>query len=111
MKTTIVVNKNGMGEAHPDLSKTLITNYFGLLTEEKELPAYICFYADGVKLCTGDSPILESIKTLETMGVKILICKTCINFYGIADQVAAGTIGTMMDIMGAQMHCDKVIVL
>jgi hypothetical protein len=34
-----------------------------------------------------------------------------LNFYNALDKVGAGTIATMVDIMGAQTNCDKVIVL
>lgn len=111
MKTTIVVNRNGMGEAHSDLSQKLITNYFSIMLEEMAIPAYLCFYAEGVKLTIDGSPILEYLKELEKRGVNILICKTCLVYYDAVDRVKAGCVATMYDIMGAQNNCDKVIVL
>lgn len=109
-KVTIVINRNGMGQADEQLSLTLIKNYLTLL-QEGDLPSYICMYAEGVKLTLNDSPVLEELKALEQAGVAILICKTCLNFYESLDKVAVGTVATMVDIMGAQTHCDKVIVL
>lgn len=109
-KVTIVINRNGMGQAEPELSMTLIKNYL-ILLQEGDLPSYICFYAEGVKLTLADSPVVEELRALEKLGVTIFICKTCLNFYNALDKVGAGTIATMVDIMGAQTNCDKVIVL
>lgn len=111
MKTTIVINREGMGEAPAELSLLLIQNYLTLLLEDDALPAYICLYAGGVKLTVDGSPVLEQLRALEARGVNLLICKTCLNYYGLTERVAAGTVATMVDIMGAQKHCDKVIVL
>ena len=108
-KITIIVNRDGMGEADAELSTLLIKNYLSLLISEEIAPSYICFYANGVKLnCTG-SPILEELKILEKMGCKLLICKTCLVFNNLLDQVVVGTVGTMLDIFGAQINSTKVI--
>ena len=109
-KVTIVINRNGMGQADEQLTSVLIKNYLTLLLEE-DLPAYICFYAEGVKLSVEGSGVIEELKALEDKGVKILICKTCLNYYNALDKVKVGTIATMVDIMGAQTNCEKVIVL
>lgn len=109
-KVTIVINRNGMGHADEQLTSVLIKNYLTLLMEG-DLPAYICLYAEGVKLAIDGSSVIEELRALEEAGVNILICKTCLNFYNALDKVAAGTVATMVDIMGAQTNCDKVIVL
>lgn len=110
-RITLVINKYGMGEAPDELSHILLRNYLSLILLEKQLPTYICFYADGAKLTVGDSPILDVLKEIESKGVNILICKTCLNFYGIFNDVKVGAVGTMEDIIGAQYNSDKVIVL
>ena len=109
--TTIVFNKHGMGDAPSELSHLLAKNYLKLISEELELPTYICFYAEGVKLTTEGSAVLEELKKLESMGIHLLICKTCLGFYDLLDKVEVGTVATMMDIMGAQNTSSKVITL
>ena len=36
----------------------------------------------------------QHLQTLLDRGVEVLVCGTCLNFYGIADQLAAGTVST-----------------
>ncbi len=109
--TVIVIAKKGMGHAPDDLSETLIKNYLNLLSEEKKLPFALLLYGEGVKLTVLDSPVLDSLKKLEAGSVKIIACKTCLNYYGIADQIAVGQIGSMSDIVTIQMEASKVITL
>lgn len=58
---------------------------------------------------TRDSPVLDVLQALERKGVTLTICSTCLNFYGLADQVAVGVVGGMTDIIEAQWRADKVI--
>jgi sulfur relay (sulfurtransferase) complex TusBCD TusD component (DsrE family) len=109
--TTILITRNGMGDAEPELQTKLISTYFRLLDENGILPAVICFYADGVKLVVEGSPVLESLRSLEAKGVRMVLCNTCLNFYGLVDQVAVGVIGGMGDMIEAQVKAAKVITI
>jgi selenium metabolism protein YedF len=107
--TVILVTRNGMGDAEPALQQKLITTYFKLLDENNILPAVICFYANGVKLVVEDSPVLDSLKSLEVKGVRLVLCSTCLDYYGLADKVQVGIVGGMTDIIEAQRLAGKVI--
>lgn len=110
-ETTILVTRNGMGDADPELQEKLISTYFRLLDENEILPAVICFYAEGVKLVVEGSPVLESLRSLESKGVRLVLCNTCLNFYGLVDQVAVGVIGGMGDMIEAQVKAAKVVTI
>lgn len=110
-KIAIMVNRNGMGESSPQLTNSLIKNYFALLKNENHVPSYICFYANGVKLACEESHILEELKILEESGAKIILCKTCLVFNNLLEKVQIGTVGTMLDIIDIQHNSTKVITL
>jgi hypothetical protein len=109
--TVILVTDDGMGQAAPELRRTLIRNYLLLLLERPELPGAICFYGEGVKLVLAGSPVLNLLQQLEERGVILISCATCLNFYDSADKLAVGVIGGMHDIMEAQWRGTKVITL
>jgi sulfur relay (sulfurtransferase) complex TusBCD TusD component (DsrE family) len=100
-----------MGDAPPELQHKLAGIYLNLLSENDLLPQVICFYADGVKLAVEGSPVLEQLRALEVKGVRLVICQTCLNFYGLIDKVQVGIVGGMTDIIEAQWRADKVIAL
>jgi intracellular sulfur oxidation DsrE/DsrF family protein len=100
-----------MGEADPELKTKLIQTYFRLIDEADTLPSVICFYAEGVHLVVDGSPVLESLQSIENKGVRLIVCNTCLNFYGLSDNVAVGIKGGMTDIIEAQRRAAKVITL
>jgi sulfur relay (sulfurtransferase) complex TusBCD TusD component (DsrE family) len=110
--TAILLTRFGMGQTdNQELSTKLIQKYFSLLLEGGELPPVMCFYTDGVKLVTSGSPILEQLKQMEAKGARLIVCSTCLDAMGLADQVQAGIVGGMPDIIEAQARAEKVITL
>ncbi len=109
--TTILITRDGMGRAEGDLPSRLIVKYLSLLADQDPLPAAICFYTDGVKLAVDGSPVIPQLKTLEGKGVKLILCQTCLDSFGLAEKVAVGTVGGMTDIIDAQWSSAKVITL
>ena len=110
-ETVLLITRNGMGDAEPDLQQKLITIYFKLLDENNILPAVICFYTNGVHLVVNGSPVIDTLKSLEAKGVRMVLCSTCLNYFNLADQVQVGIIGGMADILEAQRRAGKVISL
>ena len=100
-----------MGQGTLELQEKLIQSYFKLIDESNVLPGVICFYTEGVHLVVSGSPVLDSLKSLESKGVRLIICNTCLNFYGLTEQVAVGIQGGMTDIIEAQRRAVKVITL
>lgn len=107
----ILITRNGMGHADQTLQHTLINKYLSLLNENDMLPAAICLYADGVKLAVEGSPAIEPLKALEAKGVRIILCSTCLNHFGLTGHEQVGIVGGMTDIIEAQWRADKVITL
>jgi len=109
--TVIVITREGMGSADPALQQKLIGTWLKLLLEGGSLPGAICFYTDGVKLAVEGSPVLEALAKLEEKGVHLILCKTCLDAFGLAEKVRVGVVGGMGDILAAQTIAAKVISL
>lgn len=110
-KTVLLLTREGMGDADPELQHTLLSKYLQILLDDGKLPAAICFYADGVKLACAGSPVLEPLRALEAAGVRLIVCTTCLTFYDLTSQRTVGLAGGMGDIIEAQWQADKVIPL
>lgn len=112
MKDAIVLlTSYGMGNAEEALQLTLFEKYLGLLLQGGELPSALCFYTEGVKLVCEGSPVLDLLLELESHGVRLIVCSTCLNTLGLQDKVVAGIVGGMGDILEAQIRAEKVITL
>jgi len=109
--TVIVFTNEGMGKANLELQLKLAGTYLKLLVENNYLPNAICFYTEGIKLVVNGSPVLDQLKLLDQKGVRLIICSTCLNYFGLTDQVQVGIAGGMADIIDAQAKASKVITL
>ena len=107
--TILLFTRNGMGDAPQELQEDLVTKFFALTLESGNLPAKIVFYTDGVKLCCTGSPVISQLKTMEAAGVELVLCSTCLAFFGIEDQVEIGVVGGMGDILTAIQMAPKVV--
>jgi hypothetical protein len=107
----ILVTRFGMGHAEPSLQHKLIRNYLGLLDGNDMLPGAIAFYGEGVRLAVEGSPVLDLLASLETKGVHLILCKTCLDHYALAEKVRVGVIGGMTDILAAQWKASKVVTI
>lgn len=110
-ETVILITRNGMGEAVQELQQKLIATYLKLLDEHDIRPGAICFYTEGVKLVVEGSPVLDTLRSLEGKGVRLILCSTCLNYYNLIDMVRVGIVGGMGDILEAQRQAGKVITI
>ncbi len=109
--TVILVTNNGMGSADEKLQQLLFTKYLELLSHAEYLPAAMCFYTNGVKLVCEGSPAIESLRHLESRGVRLIVCTTCLNYLDLMEKVQVGIVGGMGDILEAQRKAEKVITI
>jgi len=110
-KTVVLINNNGMGHAETQLTHKLINAFLNMLDLGEKLPSAICFYADGVKLTVSGSPVLGELRSLAEKGVSLIVCTTCLNHFGLFDDLQVGTAGGMKEIVDAQWDAQKVITL
>ena len=92
--TTVALCSQTMGVGDDKLGKSLMKAYIFALTNLDELPAY----NGGAFLTCEGSDSLEDLKNLESQGVTIKTCGTCLNFYGLTEKLAVGTVTNMYDI-------------
>ena len=108
---TIIINRNGMGQADTTLSHKLVQTWLNMLDLDDRLPRTICFYAEGVKLACAGSPVLEELQSLADKGVELIVCTTCLNHLGLFDNLQVGTAGGMKDSVAAQWSAGRAITL
>ena len=66
----------------------------------------------GVKLVAGDEQqIIDSVNKLIEKGTEVLVCGTCLDFYGLKEQLKVGEVSNMYDILGRMQEAAKTITL
>ena len=105
----IAVDSETMGRGSDELGKLLMKSFLFAVTQLPQLPRTMLFYNGGARLTVEGSASLEDLKGLEARGVEILTCGTCLNFYGLADQLAVGGVTNMYSIVETLANTGKVL--
>lgn len=98
-ESVILIGKDKMGEGNDELGAVLMKGYIYTLTEVEPYPKAIMFVNSGITLTIDSSPVLEHLRTLEGMGVEILSCGTCLDYYNAKDKLAVGGVTNMFTIV------------
>ena len=107
--TVVVVASDRMGSGNDELGKVLIKGFIFAVTQLDTLPKTMLFYNGGATLTTEGSDSLEDLKSLEAQGVEIMTCGTCLDYYGLKDKLAVGTVTNMYSIVETMASAGKII--
>ena len=108
-KAVVVLSSDKMGEGDEKLGHILMKGFIYALTEQDRLPETILLYNAGARLSVEGSESLADLKLMESQGVEILTCGTCLNHYGLADKLRVGVATNMYAIVEKQMQASKLV--
>jgi len=105
----VAVGSAVMGRGSDELGKALMKGFLFAVTQLPELPKTMLFYNGGARLTCRGSDSLEDLKGLEAQGVEILTCGTCLNHYGLTEELAVGGVTNMYSIVEKLAGAGKVV--
>ncbi len=94
----VVIKSDKMGQGDDALGSILIRAFINSLKEADRLPTHIILYNAGVKLALKSTDTGESLSDLHGLGIEIIVCGTCADYFAIKEQLAVGTISNMYQI-------------
>jgi selenium metabolism protein YedF len=100
---TILIQSEGLGRGSDQLGTILMANFLRLLGETPDKPSAVIFWNAGVKLACEGSSVLLHLKKLESQGVEILACTTCLEYYELVDKIKVGKATTMVKSIQSMM--------
>ncbi|MEI6207133.1 MAG: sulfurtransferase-like selenium metabolism protein YedF [Desulfuromonadales bacterium] len=108
-KPVFLVSSDRLGDGPEELGRLLMKNFIHTLLEAGDLPARMLFLNSGVRLTTEGSDVLEALDKLAGMGVEILSCGLCLDFFGIKDKLRAGSTTNMLAIVETILATDRIV--
>ncbi len=109
MRTLVFVSTNRLDSGDDELGTKLMQNFIKTLPEMGRSLWMLVFVNFGVKLAVKDSPVLETLQKMEKEQANILVCGTCLDFFGLTSDKEAGQTTNMLDTVSAMTNADKVI--
>ena len=107
--TVVAVTSDAMGHGSDELGRQLMKGFIYALSQLEDLPKTILFYNGGAKLTVEGSLSLEDLKSMQAQGVQIMTCGTCLNYYGLSEKLAVGSVTNMYSIVETLAKADKII--
>ncbi|HLO66225.1 MAG TPA: sulfurtransferase-like selenium metabolism protein YedF [Holophaga sp.] len=95
---TVLVASDGLGQGDPDLGRLLMRGFIYTLTEAEVPPLRVILMNAGVKLAVEGSDSLPNLRRLEELGVEVLACGTCLDYFKLTP--AVGRVTNMYEIAG-----------
>lgn len=105
----VAVDAETMGRGSDELGKLLMKSFLFAVGQLPRLPKTMLFYNGGATLTTEGSDSLEDLKSLEAMGVEIMTCGTCLDYYGLKEKLAVGSVTNMYSIVETLAGASKII--
>lgn len=108
----VFVGKDHVGEGDGELGCSLMKMALYTLSECGDAPTCLLFMNGGVKLVAGgEEQVVESVRKLADQGTEVLVCGTCLDFYGLKERLQVGEVSNMYDILERMRDAAKVITL
>lgn len=110
-KKGYVIGSDKLGKGSDDLGKILMKSFIYTLSETTPYPSFLIFLNSGVRLTTADSDSIDDLRKMESAGVKIVSCGTCLDFFEIKDKLEVGKISNMYDIVETIAESDNAVMI
>jgi selenium metabolism protein YedF len=107
----IVISRGGMGSGSEELGRILLQACVNTLKDISPLPSALVCYNAGVSVAAEGAPTVPALLELEQLGVAILVCGTCVDYYELKGKLGVGTISNMYEILQRVSTAERVITL
>jgi selenium metabolism protein YedF len=105
----IVITSDMMGEGDENLGRLLMVNFIKAVKDLDKLPSKMIFYNKGVTLAVKGSETANDLKDLERMGVELLFCGTCVDYYKLGQEIETGIMSNMFVIAEAMASAGNIV--
>ncbi|MGD1012586.1 MAG: sulfurtransferase-like selenium metabolism protein YedF [Acidimicrobiales bacterium] len=95
---TVFLSSRTIGRGDDELGALLMRAFLYTLTESETVPRRVLLMNSGVMLAAEGSHHLENLRRLVDLGVEILACGTCLEYYKLTDHLAVGRVSNMQEI-------------
>ena len=110
-KIAVLIGTDRLGTGDDTLGQKLVFNFIDTLKEMGPDLWRVVLLNNGVKLAVEGSDNLPALERLENEGVLILVCGTCLNYFGLFEKKRVGETTNMLDIVTIMQVADKVITI
>ncbi|MBP8646379.1 MAG: sulfurtransferase-like selenium metabolism protein YedF [Syntrophobacteraceae bacterium] len=95
----MLLGTDRIGKGDDTLGRKLVVSFIGILKKMRPEPWRLILLNGGVKLTVEGSECLPPLQALEKEGIRIPVCGTCLNHFGLIEKKQVGESTNMLDIV------------
>lgn len=107
----VLISSDEIGKGEAELGRTLMKMFLYAATESETPPSALVFLNSGVKLVTENEETAAHVAKLEEGGALVLVCGTCLDYYGLKDKLKTGRVSNMYEIQATMIGADLLVSL
>lgn len=108
-KVILLITSDTVGKGSDELGGILMRVLMHTFLEIEPKPSVIILMNNGVKLAVSGSPVIDDLKALSEKGVEILVCGTCLNYFGLTNDIKVGQISNAYTIAESLLEAGRVV--
>jgi selenium metabolism protein YedF len=108
-KVVVLIDGATVGRGDDVLGAVLMKSFLHTLKEISPRPWRLIFINAGVKLAAEGSDLANVLSELESLGIEILSCGICLDFFKLKEKLRAGKVTNMYEIVSSLVAATNVI--
>lgn len=109
--TVFFIKSDEIGTGDRALGATLAKSFLYACAEAEDGTGTYVIMNSGVRLATENEETVAHLKMIEERGSEILVCGTCLDFYGLKDSLKVGRVSNMYEIRSVLIGAGAVVSL
>lgn len=102
-RTVVVLSSDIMGRGEEELGRILVKAFLNTLAESDTVPWRVVLFNRGVLLAVEGADTVPALSNLVHRGTEVLVCGTCLDYFGAKEKVAVGTVSNMFEILNTML--------
>ena len=111
LRKVVFIGSDEIGKGKRELGVTLMKMFLFTGPEAEDRPTTLIFMNSGVRLVTENEETAAYMKALVDRGTVVLVCGTCLDYYGLKEKLKAGSVSNMFEIQSTMISADLFISL
>lgn len=108
---TFFLGSDTIGRGEEELGHTLMKMFLNALADAPQPPARLLLMNSGAKLVAEGADSVAALSNLACLGTEILVCGTCLDYYGLREKMAVGRVSNMQEISEAMASASNTVTL
>lgn len=110
-RKVVVLSSDIMGRGEEELGRVLMKAFLNTLAESGSVPWRVVLFNRGALLAVEGAETVPALRNLASLGVEILVCGTCLDYFGLKGKVAVGTVSNMYEILDSMLSASNSVTI